>query len=128
MTSRSHLRAAVAAFVAALVFGACGWYFAWRQGAYWSTGERITPEQSRRAGALCTVFGCSAAVAAVSGLCSPRLVFGGAQLNEATAERICSGKGAVARWFQIGGPGRALPEQMRSEYRWRRQLSKSGTG
>ena len=68
MTSRSHAKAAFAAFVASLVLGACAWHFAWRQAAYWSTGEKIAEEQLRRANALSNVLGCSAAIAAVSGI------------------------------------------------------------
>lgn len=53
------------ALIAAIVFGACAWHFAWRQAAYWSTGEQVTEAQSRRAGALSDVFGCTAAAAGV---------------------------------------------------------------
>ncbi len=67
MTFQSHRKAAVGAFIAALVFGACAWHFAWRQAAYWSTGEHITEAQSRRAGALSRALGCTAVVAAITG-------------------------------------------------------------
>ena len=66
MAHQTHLKAAVATFVAAVAFAACAWHFAWREAAYWSTGEQITAEELRRAHVLSGVFGWSAAIVGAS--------------------------------------------------------------
>jgi hypothetical protein len=62
MPLRSYGRAAVVAVIAAAIFACCAWHFAWRQAAYWSTGEQITGAELSRAKNLSEVFGCMAAV------------------------------------------------------------------
>jgi hypothetical protein len=68
MTFRSHREAAITAFLAAVLLVACAWHFAWRQAAYWSTGEQITDEQMHRAGVLSELFRGAAVVAAITAI------------------------------------------------------------